>query len=86
MDPRWIRGLRVWNGLVRVREEVIEIWSPGSDILITIKQLREMKYTQAVAREVARFHPSMLLFPHITTVDFPLIENYKIQRVQLFSL
>ena len=80
MDPRWIRGLCGWMGLIRVREEVTKIWSPKLDTLITAKQLRQMKYTQAATREVVRFHPSVSLLLHIATVDFPLTENYKIPR------
>ncbi|KAH1055876.1 hypothetical protein J1N35_033941 [Gossypium stocksii] len=51
--------------LRKVREEVSRIWSPESDALMTAEQLREMKYTQAVAlessfqgfREADRFEP-----------------------------
>ena len=66
--------------LARVREEVAGIWSPESDTLITAEQLKEMKYTQAVAREVVRFRPAAPLVPHIAAVDFPLTENYKIPK------
>jgi len=40
--------------LAKVRAEVVGIWSPESDELITVDMLREMKYTQAVACEVVR--------------------------------
>ncbi|CAL0301234.1 unnamed protein product [Lupinus luteus] len=38
--------------VAKVREEVAEIWSPESNSLITADQLRDMSYTQAVAREM----------------------------------
>ncbi|KAK7245687.1 hypothetical protein RIF29_40536 [Crotalaria pallida] len=66
--------------LAKVREEVAGIWSPESDKLITAEQLREMKYTQAVAREVIRIRPPATLVPHIAAEDFPLTESYKIPK------
>ncbi|XP_027338189.1 cytochrome P450 710A11-like [Abrus precatorius] len=66
--------------LAKVREEVAGIWSPESDVLITSEQLREMKYTQAVAREVVRFRPPATLVPHIAAERFPLTESYTIPK------
>ncbi|KAE8655324.1 CYP710A1 protein [Hibiscus syriacus] len=66
--------------LRRVREEVSSIWSPESDSLIRSEQLREMKYTQAVAREVIRYRPPATLVPHIAMKDFPLTESYTIPK------
>ncbi|XP_004486033.1 cytochrome P450 710A11-like [Cicer arietinum] len=66
--------------LAKVREEVAGIWSPESDKLITAEQLREMKYTQAVAREVIRYRPPATLVPHIAAEDFPLTESYTIPK------
>ncbi|WJX22629.1 sterol 22-desaturase [Trifolium repens] len=66
--------------LAKVREEVAGIWSPESDKLITADQLREMKYTQAVAREVIRYRPPATLVPHIAAENFPLTENYTIPK------
>ncbi|XP_058723883.1 cytochrome P450 710A11-like [Vicia villosa] len=66
--------------LDKVREEVARIWSPESDTLITAEQLREMKYTQAVAREVIRYRPPATLVPHIAAEDFPLTESYSIPK------
>ncbi|KAK7303129.1 hypothetical protein RJT34_14030 [Clitoria ternatea] len=66
--------------LERVRDEVAGIWSPESDELITAEQLREMKYTQAVAREVVRFRPPATLVPHIAAERFPLTESYTIPK------
>ncbi|KAK8692508.1 hypothetical protein V6N13_075967 [Hibiscus sabdariffa] len=66
--------------LMRVREEVSSIWSPESDALINAEQLREMKYTQAVAREVIRYRPPATLVPHIAMKDFPLTESYTIPK------
>ncbi|OIW13937.1 hypothetical protein TanjilG_09288 [Lupinus angustifolius] len=66
--------------LSTVREEVAGIWSPESDTLITAEQLREMKYTQAVAREVVRYRPPATLVPHIAAEEFPLTESYKVPK------
>ncbi|WJX71084.1 sterol 22-desaturase [Trifolium repens] len=66
--------------LDKVREEVAGIWSPETDTLITSEQLIEMKYTQAVAREVVRYRPPATLVPHIATEKFPLTESYSIPK------
>ncbi|XP_043699386.1 cytochrome P450 710A11-like [Telopea speciosissima] len=66
--------------LQKVREEVSTIWSPESDALITAKQLREMKYTEAVAREIVRFRTPATLVPHIAAEDFPLTDTYTIPK------
>nr|AYM55616.1 cytochrome p450 [Croton stellatopilosus]AYM55617.1 cytochrome p450 [Croton stellatopilosus] len=66
--------------LARVREEVIGIWSPESDKLITPDQVREMKFTQAVAREVLRYRAPATLVPHVAMKDFPLTESYTIPK------
>ncbi|KAL5997547.1 hypothetical protein ACLOJK_008477 [Asimina triloba] len=66
--------------LARVREEVAGIWSPESDALITQEQLKEMKYTEAVAREVVRFRPPATLVPHIAQRDFRLTESYTVPK------
>ncbi|KAJ8761269.1 hypothetical protein K2173_001325 [Erythroxylum novogranatense] len=66
--------------LSRVREEVARIWSPESDTLISADQIREMKYTQAVAREVIRYRPPATLVPHIAMTDFQLTESYTIPK------
>ncbi|KAL5577213.1 hypothetical protein UlMin_018912 [Ulmus minor] len=66
--------------LQKVREEVETIWSPKSDSLITAEQLLQMKYTQAVAREVVRYRAPATLVPHIAVEDFRLTENYTIPK------
>ncbi|XP_062096795.1 cytochrome P450 710A1-like [Humulus lupulus] len=66
--------------LRRVRDEVSGIWTPESDSLITGEMLSQMKYTQAVAREVVRYRAPATLVPHIATVDFPLTESYTIPK------
>ncbi|KAM7500671.1 hypothetical protein LguiA_025085 [Lonicera macranthoides] len=66
--------------LARVREEVSVIWSPESDTLITAEQLREMKYTEAVAREVIRYRAPATMVPHIAGKDFQLTENYIVPK------
>ncbi|XP_020251343.1 cytochrome P450 710A11-like [Asparagus officinalis] len=54
--------------LDRVRKEVAVIWSPESGDPITAEQIREMKYTEQVAREVLRFRPPATMVPHIAGV------------------
>lgn len=66
--------------LARVREEVSGIWKPESGEMITAEQLREMKYTEAVAREVIRFRPPATLVPHVALNDFPLTESYTVPK------
>ncbi|XP_065879676.1 cytochrome P450 710A1-like [Euphorbia lathyris] len=66
--------------LSKVREEVLSIWSPESDSLVTADQIREMKYTHTVAREVIRYRPPATLVPHIAVTDFPLTESYTIPK------
>ncbi|PKI67981.1 hypothetical protein CRG98_011577 [Punica granatum] len=66
--------------LAKVREEVARIWSPESNTLITGEQLREMKYTEAVAREVIRFRAPATMVPHIAGADFPLTKDYTIPK------
>ncbi|MFQ6659071.1 hypothetical protein Gotur_028099 [Gossypium turneri] len=50
------------------------------DALMTAEQLREMKYTQAVALEVVRYRPPVTLVEHIAMEDFPLTEWYTIPK------
>ncbi|KAI3741504.1 hypothetical protein L1987_59178 [Smallanthus sonchifolius] len=66
--------------LARVRKEVASIWSPEFGKLITADQLREMRYTDAVAREVIRYRAPATLVPHIAGEDFPLTETYTIPK------
>ncbi|CAK9146688.1 unnamed protein product [Ilex paraguariensis] len=66
--------------LARVREEVAEVWTPDSDTSITTDQLREMRYTEAVAREVVRFRAPATMVPHIAGENFQLTEDYTIPK------
>ncbi|KAI3944736.1 hypothetical protein MKW98_021194 [Papaver atlanticum] len=66
--------------LSKVRQEVSQIWSPKSDKLITAENLREMKYTEAVAREVMRYRTPATLVPHIAGEDFQLTDSYTIPK------
>ncbi|KAH8510958.1 hypothetical protein H0E87_008478 [Populus deltoides] len=66
--------------LLKVRKEVSSFWSPESDDLINTEQLREMKYTQAVAREVLRYRAPATLVPHVAMKDFALTEAYTIPK------
>ncbi|XP_047315271.1 cytochrome P450 710A11-like [Impatiens glandulifera] len=66
--------------LAKVRREVASIWSPETDGPITSEKLREMKYTEAVAREVVRIKAPATLVPHIAGEDFKLTENYTIPK------
>ncbi|KAI8525823.1 hypothetical protein RHMOL_Rhmol13G0260600 [Rhododendron molle] len=66
--------------LAKVRREVASIWSPESSTSITADQLREMKYTEAVAREVLRIRAPATLVPHLAGKDFPLTDTYTIPK------
>ncbi|KAK8955800.1 Cytochrome P450 710A1 [Platanthera guangdongensis] len=66
--------------LARVRAEVAAVWSPDSGEPISAEQLREMKYTEAVAREVIRIRPPATMVPHIASRDFPLTDNYTVPK------
>lgn len=66
--------------LAKIRTEVVRIWSPASGLPITAEQLREMKYTEAVAREVLRIKAPATLVPHVAGVDFQITDNYKIPK------
>ncbi|KAL5220837.1 hypothetical protein ABZP36_025550 [Zizania latifolia] len=66
--------------LARVRAEVSSLWSPDSGEPITAEKIAEMKYTQAVAREVVRHRPPATLVPHIAGEEFQLTEWYTIPK------
>ncbi|KAI3875385.1 hypothetical protein MKW98_000062 [Papaver atlanticum] len=66
--------------LSKVRQEVSQIWSLDSGKLITAENLREMKYTEAVAREVMRYRAPATLVPHLAGEDFQLTESYTIPK------
>ncbi|CAH9119266.1 unnamed protein product [Cuscuta europaea] len=66
--------------LERVRTEVKRYWSPESDQPIGAEQLREMRYVEAVAREIIRFRTPATLVPHIAGEDYRLTENYVIPK------
>ncbi|RLM97721.1 hypothetical protein C2845_PM06G10960 [Panicum miliaceum] len=66
--------------LARVRAEVASLWSPGSGEPITTAQMAEMRYTQAVAREVVRHRPPATMVPHIAGEAFRLAEGYTVAR------
>ncbi|KAE9462036.1 hypothetical protein C3L33_06076, partial [Rhododendron williamsianum] len=66
--------------LARVRHEVATIWSPESSPSITADQLREMKYTEAVACEVLRIRAPATVVSHVAAKDFPLTDTYTIPK------
>ncbi|CAM0943131.1 unnamed protein product [Alopecurus aequalis] len=66
--------------LARVRAEVAAIWSPEFGQLLTAENIQEMKYTQAVAREVVRHRPPATLVPHIAGEPFQLTEWYTVPK------
>nr|XP_043621600.1 cytochrome P450 710A11-like [Erigeron canadensis] len=66
--------------LEKVRQEVSGFWKPESDRTITADELREMKYTDAVAREIIRFRAPATLVPHVAGEDFQLTETYTIPK------
>jgi cytochrome P450 family 710 subfamily A protein len=66
--------------LARVRAEVAALWSPDSGEPITAAQALEMRYTQAVAREVIRIRPPATTLPHIARQPFALAEGYTVPK------
>jgi cytochrome P450 family 710 subfamily A protein len=68
------------NVVARVRAEVVTVWSPESGNLMTAEMIQEMKYTQAVAREVVRHRPPGALVPHIALQPFQLTEWYTVPK------
>ncbi|XP_048141713.1 cytochrome P450 710A1-like [Rhodamnia argentea] len=66
--------------LAKVREEVAGIWLPDSDPLIASDQLREMRYTEAVAREVLRYRAPATMVPHIASEEFALTDTYMVPK------
>ncbi|XP_072966109.1 cytochrome P450 710A11-like [Typha angustifolia] len=66
--------------LRRVREEVATIWSPESGQPIPPEKIKDMRYTEAVAREVVRFRPPATMVPHIAGEPFQLTEWYTIPK------
>lgn len=66
--------------LERVRTEVAKHWSPSDGTVLTGEKLREMKYTEAVSREVVRIRAPATMVPHIAGVDFPLTEGYVVPK------
>jgi sterol 22-desaturase len=66
--------------LQKVRTEVSALWSPESDQLISAEKLRQMRYTEAVAREVVRYRPPATLVPHIAGEPFQLTDWYTIPK------
>ncbi|RCV44349.1 hypothetical protein SETIT_9G366300v2 [Setaria italica] len=66
--------------LARVRAEVATLWSPDSGEPITAAQAAEMRYTQAVAREVIRLRPPATTVPHIAGEPFALAEGYTVPK------
>ncbi|CAL9176722.1 unnamed protein product [Musa hybrid cultivar] len=66
--------------LARVRGEVAALWAPESGAPITAEQVQQMRYTQAVAREVVRYRPPATMVPHIAGQPFPLTEWYTVPK------
>ncbi|KAG6518657.1 cytochrome P450 710A11-like [Zingiber officinale] len=66
--------------LARVRSEVSALWSPDSGLPITADLIRQMRYTEAVAREVVRYRPPATMVPHIAGEPFRLTEWYTVPK------
>uniref|UniRef100_A0A7N0VHU8 sterol 22-desaturase n=1 Tax=Kalanchoe fedtschenkoi TaxID=63787 RepID=A0A7N0VHU8_KALFE len=67
--------------LSRVRAEVSNVYTPlSSDTLLTYDDLRQLKYTEAVAREVVRYRAPATLAPHVAAQPFQLTETYTVPK------
>eukprot|EP01018_Ginkgo_biloba_P025668 Gb_11087 [translate_table: standard] len=65
--------------LEKVREEQSRI-RPDFYAPISSEQLRQMKYTEMVVKEVIRFRPPATLVPHIAGADFAITDKYTIPK------
>ncbi|KAF8725473.1 hypothetical protein HU200_019998 [Digitaria exilis] len=59
---------------------VAALWSPESGEPITAAVMAEMRYTQAVAREVVRYRPPATMVPHVAGEAFRLADGYTVPR------
>ncbi|KAJ4750119.1 Cytochrome P450 [Rhynchospora pubera] len=66
--------------LQKVRAEVSALWTPDSGEPISAEKLRQMRYTEAVAREVVRYRPPATMVPHIAGEPFQLTDWYTIPK------
>ncbi|KAL3497345.1 hypothetical protein ACH5RR_040077 [Cinchona calisaya] len=70
--------------LQRVRQEVAKHWRPefesSNEPFMNAEKLREMKYTEAVVKEVLRIRAPGALVPHIAGEDFQLTDNYVVPK------
>lgn len=66
--------------LEKVRSDVARFWSPESEEPLTAEMLREMKYLEAVAREIIRIRAPATMVPHIAGEEFRLTEDYVIPK------
>lgn len=66
--------------LQKVRTEVAKYWNTESDEPISMENLSEMKFTEAVVTEILRIRAPATLVPHTVLKDFALTENYVIPK------
>ncbi|CAA0832927.1 Cytochrome P450 710A1 [Striga hermonthica] len=68
--------------LARVREEVDAVWGPrgGAAAAFAPLSVGELKYTEAVAREVVRIRAPATMVPHVAGEDFRLAGDYVVPK------
>ncbi|GER26034.1 cytochrome P450 family protein [Striga asiatica] len=68
--------------LARVREEVDAVWGPrgGAAAASAAVSVGELRYTEAVAREVVRIRAPATMVPHVAGEDFRLAGDYVVPR------
>lgn len=64
--------------LAKVREEQYRVRGTDVDSAITIDQLDDMPYTNAVCREVLRHRPPVIMVPYKTTRPFAISDDYTV--------
>ncbi|KDE08747.1 C-22 sterol desaturase [Microbotryum lychnidis-dioicae p1A1 Lamole] len=64
----------------KVREEQERIRAGDHESAVTLEQLEQMPYTNAVVREVLRHRPPVLMVPYLTKKAFPITEDYTVPK------
>ncbi|SCV72585.1 BQ2448_4122 [Microbotryum intermedium] len=66
--------------LAKVREEQERIRAGDHESAVTLEQLEQMPYTNAVVREVLRHRPPVLMVPYLTKKPFPINDDYTVPK------
>lgn len=64
----------------KVREEQDRVRGDELDAPVTLEQLEQMPYTNAVTREVLRHRPPVIMVPYLVKKPFPMTDNYVVPK------